>query len=288
MPGLRFLCEVGDPRLPAPTRLRSGLRSVEWTAQLLGMGEAWAGRRAQLLDSLADPHLPVPDGCRFWLRAEVELPADGSPVLTAHLSLHAGDVDDWRSRLHTALRMLPSGGSIWPALACLRGAGPCHELGIGEMPGDRWGLKVHFESDRWRPDVVSELLATCALSASLADLTPEIPGVIHAAKQGRRRAGIALRVDPMTGDVIELTTTVALPAPMIGRDVITDRVAAWLEQRGQDPAPLRATVAAVEPEWSGAAAMARMLGSVTLSAGRRGTSATVSVLPGPGVAASTD
>ncbi len=144
VPGLRFLCEVGDPRLPAPARLRSGLRSVEWTAQLLGMGEAWAGRRAQLLDSLADPHLPVPDGCRFWLRAEVELPADGSPVLTAHLSLHAGDVDDWRSRLHTALRMLPSGGSIWPALACLRGAGRCHELGIGEMPGDRWGTQGPF------------------------------------------------------------------------------------------------------------------------------------------------
>jgi len=74
---------------------------------------------------------------------------------------------------------------------------------------------------------------------------------------------------------------------MIGRDLITDRVAAWLEQRGQDPAPLRATVAAVQPEWSGAAAMATMLGSVTLAAGRRGTSATVTVLPGPAVAAST-
>jgi hypothetical protein len=280
-PAVRFTCEVGDPRLPPPARLRSGLNAVQRTAQLLGMGEAWAGRRAQLLGVLADPELPVPEGCRFWLWAGVDLPADGPAVLKAYLSLHAGDVDDWRSRLHQALRMLPPGGSVWPALACLRGAGWCHEVGIGELPGGHWGVKVYYELDRWRPDLLAELIATCDLSTTVPELTPDIPGVVRAAHRGRRRTGIALRVDPMTGDVTELTTTIAVPPPLVGNAVLTDRVAAWLEQRGQDAGPLRATVAAVEPDWVHADPLDRMLGLVTLSGGRRGSSATVYVRPHP-------
>lgn len=282
LPGLRLTTEVGDPRLPPAARVRSGLAAVGRTARLLGVERAWEGPAGGIVDSLVDPDLPVPDGCRFWLWAGVDLSATGPAVLKAYLSLHAGDVDGWPARLVEALAPLPTAGSATRAREILSGAGWCHEVGIGVGAAGRWGLKVYYELDRWRPDVVAALLRGCHLPGSLADVTADIPGVVRATHAGRRRAGIALRVDPTSGDVVELTTALAMPPALVSRRELAGRVVSWVAGRGQDPGPLQALLVAVEPGWVDAGPGLRQLGLVTLSTGRRGTSATVYVRPGPG------
>ncbi|HEX2705196.1 MAG TPA: hypothetical protein VHM65_05510, partial [Candidatus Lustribacter sp.] len=279
-PGVRFTTNVGDPVLAPHARVRSGLAAVGRTADLLGVAQGWALAQP-LVQLLTDPALPVPDGSRFWLWAGADLAVDRPPALKAYLSLHAGDIDGWPTRRVAALRAagIPERGTVWAALACLRTACWGHEIGVGMGPDGRWGIKVYDELDRWRPDVLAHLLAACRLRGRVGDLAPEIPGVLRATTTTRRRAGIAIRVDPESGDVTEVTTAAAFPTPLVAREVLTGRVLAWLQASSRPSDPLRALAAAVAPEWEGAPAGARMLALFTRTIGRRGASTTVYVRP---------
>lgn len=228
-PSVRFTCEVGDPTLIPPDRLRAGLGALRRTAARLGVTQSLDRARA-VLEILADPAQPVGEGCRFWLWAGVDLQPDGSgkpDVLKAYLSLHAGVVDDWRARLNRALADLPASGTVWPALDALDGAGWGHEVGIGLGPRGRWALKIYYELDRWRPDVLARVAAAAGLASDLGALAPDVPGVVRGTR-GRRRFGIAFRVDPATGNVVDLTTACAFPEALVGRDALNARVLRWL------------------------------------------------------------
>ncbi len=282
-PGVRFTAEVGDPRLPPAARLRSGLHAVSRAADLLGTACAWS-QAQEVVRVLADPSLPVPDGCRFWLWAGVDLGVGQAPVLKVYLSLHAGDVDGWPARRDEALRVagVPKGSPAWAVLDRMRAGGWGHELGIGLRPDGRWALKAYDELDRWCPDVVGEVLAAACIATPVAELAPEIPGVLRASTRRGRRAGIAVRIDPSTGRVPEVTTATALPVPLVGRAELAERVAGWLDSRGEASAPLRALVGAVAPSWRGAPAAARMLSLVTRTAraGMATSATTTYVRPG--------
>lgn len=228
-PSVRFTCEVGDPTLSPSDRLRAGLVAVRRTAARLGMAHSLDRARA-VLDTLADPTQPTGEGCRFWLWAGVDLQPDGSAkpdVLKVYLSLHAGVVDGWRARLNRALAEVPASGTVWPALDALDGAGWGHEVGIGLAPGGRWALKIYYELDRWRPDVLARVAAAAGLPSDLGGLVPDVPGVVTGTR-GRRRFGIAFRVDPTTGNVVDLTTACAFPEALVGQEVLNTRVLRWL------------------------------------------------------------
>lgn len=265
--GVRFTAEVGDPRLAPVGRLRSGLEAVSRTADLLGTAQAW-GQAQEAVRVLAAPGLRVPDGCRFWLWAGVDLGVGQSPVLKVYLSLHAGDVDGWPARREAALCAagVPEGSPAWAVLDRMRAGGWGHELGLGLGADGRWALKAYDELDRWRPDIVTQVLEVAGIPATVAELAPQIPGVMRASTRPRQRAGIAVRIDPATGAVPEVTTATAFPVPLVGRAELAERVARWLDSRGEPSAPLRALVDAVAPSWRGAPEAARMLSLVTRTA----------------------
>lgn len=279
--GLRFTCEVGEPVARPDRRLTSGLRALGRTADLVGSTEA-LGLARPALEVLADPDLPVPEGTRCWLWAGVDLKPTGHPMLKAYVSTQAGEVDGWPERVRRCLLAagVPEAAPVWPAMARLRGGGWCQELGFGLAPGGRWGLKVYYELAGWRPELVRDLLLMSGLPDRVDAVTPEIPGVLRASLARRQRAGIALRVDPATGRVDELTVAAAFPAPLVGRDVLTGRVTSYL-RAVQDPGPFVALVGAVEPSWLRAPASARMLSLFTRSLSRDRQITTIYVRPGP-------
>lgn len=279
-PALRFTAEVGDPRLPTAARLRCGLAAVGRTAGTLGLREGWDAADG-VVAVLADPDLPVPPSTRFRLWAGVDLPPVGPPTLKAYLSLHPGEVADWPGRRAAALGAagIPTTGAVRDVLDLMRRGGWGHEVGIGVGPHGRWALKLYDELDRWRPDLVAGILERAGLPGTVGDLAPEIPGVLRATTAGRRRSGIAVRVDPATGDVVDLTTAVAFPVPLVGRGALTTRVVDWLVSLGHPAEPLTALVAAVEPGWADAPPAQKQLSLVTRTVGRAGTSTTVYVRP---------
>ena len=280
--GLRLTTDVGDPRLPPAARLASGLAAVGRTAALLGVGSAWA-EASGAVGVLADGSLPVPAGCRFWLWAGVDLADDRGPVLKVYLSQHTGDVPGGSGRRDRALVAagVPAGSPVTEVLSRLDAGGWGHEVGVGLGTDGRWGLKVYSELDRWRPDVLAGVLAAAGLDTEVGELAPTIPGVLRASTEVRRRAGIALRVDRSTGEVTEVTTAAAFPAPLVGRRELLDRVLTWQASRGEPTDALERLTGALADGWRSAPPLARMLSLFTRTAarGRPGTTTTVYVRP---------
>lgn len=279
--GLRLACDVGDPRLPPHRRLASGREALDRTAALLGLTDGW-DRACRVLDALAPVRLPVPDGCRFWLWGGAALTPRAPAVLKAYAALHAAEVPGWAVREAAALRAagVPDSAPVHRALAVLRTAGWCHQIGVGVRQDGRWGLKVYYELPGWQPALVEQLLRVTGLPADVGSLTPEVPGVLSASMARHRRSGISLRVDPGTGAVREVTVTAAVPPPLVGRDELDRRVLAWLPSVGVDPGPLAALLTAVAPTWSHSGPTARRLSLFTRSLSADARSTTVYVRPG--------
>ena len=265
-PALRLTTEVGDPLLPPHGRVRSGLRAVTRAASLLGMAEAWRAVRPAV-DVLTDQELPVPDGNRFWLWAGLDVTTGGRAVLKAYLSLQAEDVPGWRDRERAFLAAcgVPAGAPAYAVLDRLAEDGWGHEVGVGLGTGGAWGIKVYYELGGYRAAVVRAVLDLCGLGG--AGLVPEVPGVLRASLAAKRRAGIALRIDPPTGRVTEVTVAAAFPAPMVGRAELAGRVAAWL---GPSGVPHDAALATLLPTWDDAPPQARLHSLFTRSRTRTG------------------
>jgi hypothetical protein len=121
----------------------------------------------------------------------------------------------------------------------LDAAGFPHEVGFGLGSGGRIAVKVYYELLGWRPQLVASLLELLGLVARAAEvperlelLRPEIPGVLGERLAAKSRAGIALRLDPETGDVRELASAAAFPPPLAGNAEIGRRVLAWTDRNG--------------------------------------------------------
>ena len=106
-------------------------------------------------------------------------------------------------------------------------AGFAHEVGFGLGPDGRIAAKAYWELDGWRPALVRDLLDGAGLPTDLEPLRPELPGVLRESLARRSRAGIALRLDPGTGAVRELTVATAFPPALVGDAEIARRVQAW-------------------------------------------------------------
>lgn len=275
-PAVRFTTEVGEPRLAPHRRLASGLAAVTRAAGVLGVCEAWQAA-GEVVEILADPRIDVPDGSRFWLWAGVDLHADGPSVLKAYLSLHTADAEGWKARETGALLAAgaPRDSAAFAVIDRLRRDGWCHEIGIGCAANGRWALKVYYELGGWRPELVRDVLSIAGLPTDLEPLTPEIPGVLRAGLAARRRAGIAFRVEPESGQVSDVTVAAAFPVPMAGRDEITRRTREWLLAQGSGTAGLDAAVGVLGPDWQLAPPQLRMLSLFTRTVSARTTSNTV-------------
>ncbi len=270
-PALRLTTEVGDPLLPPHGRVRSGLRAVARAATVLGMADTWRSVRPAV-DALTGQDLPVPDGNRFWLWAGLDVTPSGRATLKAYLSLLAEDVPGWRTRERSFLDAcgVPADAPARAVLDRLAEHGWGHEVGVGLVSGGAWGIKVYYEFGGYRPALVRDVLDRCGLgSAALSvPLAPEVPGVLRASLAAKRRSGIAVRIDPSTGRVTEVTVAAAFPTPLVGRAELASRVGAWL---GESGAPHEAALAALLPSWADAPPQARLHSLFTRSRSRSAT-----------------
>ncbi len=283
-PALRLTTEVGDPLLPPRRRLTSGLADMASTARSLGLRSAWR-QAAHPLMVLADPRLPVPAGNQFWLWAGLDLEPAGNPVLKAYVSLLAEDLDGWpaRERQFLLAAGIPDRSPVFRTLEMLAENGWCHEAGVG-VSRRGWGLKIYYELPGYRPDLVSRVLESAGLDPDPAALAPEVPGVVRASLAAKSRAGIALRVQPLTGLVTEVTVAAAFGPPLVGREVIARRVQTWLDSL---PAPgagdtHRTAVDMLLPGWATASPQARMHSLLTRSRSPGGDETKVYLRPAAG------
>ncbi len=85
----------------------------------------------------------------------------------------------------------------------------------------------------------------------------------------------------MTGEVTEVTTAAAFPAPLVGRSELLDRVLTWQASRGEPTDALERLTGALADGWRSAPPLARMLSLFTRTAtrGRPATTTTVYVRP---------
>ncbi len=271
--GLRYSVEVGDPLLPAAARARSAVEAIHRAARTLGYDAAW-DRVAAAVDLATDPALPVTDGCRFWVWSGLDQSVDPAgraqpPGLKIYLSLLQAEVGGARERMSAILAAagIPDRAEVRDVLDELDAVGFAHEAGFGLGPGGRIAVKVYYELSGWRAALVARLLSRAGLagtaeeaSAMLVALRPAIPDVLGETLAMKSRAGIAMRLDPETGAIREMTTAVAFPPPLPGNAEISRRVLRWIERSGWQ---------------SEYVALARLLlpaGEVAAAAARRGDS----------------
>jgi hypothetical protein len=242
---LRYSVEVGWPLLPARRRAESGVEAVRRTSAFLGYGAAWTRVEVAVEAALATS-APVPDRCRFWVWSGVDQEVGPSgvaepPKLKMYMSLLEAELGGGRARLDA---ILSAAGVLLPAssrasLARLDAVGFPHEIGFGLGPSGSIALKVYYELRGWRPELLEALLrdselapSSTAFDASLDALRPVVPQVLSESLAAKRRAGVALRLDPVTGAVREVTTAAAFPAPLVGNAEMSARVLRWIEAAG--------------------------------------------------------
>src|SRR5690606_17897733 len=97
-------------------------------------------------------------------------------------------------------------------------AGFPHELGFGLGPGGSIACKVYYELDGWHRSLVRRLLRAVGFDADPDVVCPEIPGILRESLAAKSRAGIAVRVEPETGVVRDLTVAAAFPAPLVAHE----------------------------------------------------------------------
>lgn len=286
-PALRYATEVGRPLLAPHARARSGVAAVARAAALLGYDRAWE-RVAPGVQRLVAAETPVPDGLRFWVWSGIDqavagddgLP--GKPELKIYLNLLHAELGGGRERLEDALQAasFPISASLRRALDMLDSAGFAQQFGFGLGPDGRVACKFYYELNGWRRVLVSRLLGLAGFADLSASLCPEIPGILRETLAAKSRAGISLRIDPLSGSVDELTTTAAFPMAMLPAEETCRRVGAWIDRQGGNAEPYYALAGLLLPDWEHANARLVLLHSLfTRTVGRDGAWATVYLRP---------
>jgi Squalene-hopene cyclase C-terminal domain len=241
-PQLRYTVEPGEVQAPPEQRAQSGLRVIARVARQLGYDEGWS-RVQSMLDGLTAPIAASAEWQRFTVWAGID-----------------HDWSDTDQNIRTVLKayvhLVPESTSYFPdvisqAGMCvsdsartvfdlLKGNGFAQEIGVGVAPGNKVGTKVYFELGGWHRLLVKKLLVALRFAGSEDDLCPAIPGLLKESLAQHTRAGLALRLDPHSGDVVALTAAIQLTQGMLPPRVIAERVNTWIEARNANAAPHRA------------------------------------------------
>jgi len=256
-PALRYATEVGVPWLAPHERARTGVAAVARAAELLGYQQAWQ-RVAAALEHVVHPQLPAPDGLRFWVWSGVDqlAPAgDGvqpPPGLKIYVNLLHHELGGARQRLEAALRAadIPLPDDLIVVLDALDAAGFLHEFGFGLGPSGKIACKVYYDLHGWRRGLARQVLERSGLPNNADAICPEIPGIIRASLAAKSRAGIALRIDPTSGRIRELTSATAFPPPLIPLAETHQRVAAWIDTQAWDGSAYHALTSQLLPAWA--------------------------------------
>lgn len=255
-PALRYALEVGNPHLAPYERARSGVMAIARTAEHLGYTDGW-WRVLPSVERLVSPAFPVSSRSRFWVWSGMDhVCADTSgqsvfPVLKIYLNLLNREVGKTRQRLEETLRAaaIPLSSALERGLDILDQAGFVHELGFGLLPGARIACKVYYELYGWRRNLVRKLLELFELPDGTAALNPAIPGILTESLAAKSRAGIALRIDPQDGSVLELTAAMGFPPPMLSPGETRRRVLAWITDQDWKATPYQNLSDLLLPAW---------------------------------------
>ncbi len=257
-PALRTAVEVGNPYLPPYRRARAGVDAVARTAAQLGYDASWQ-RIRPAVDVLVRPQLDDPAARRFWVWGGLDHAAlpSAPPALKIYLNLlHTVDggagAQTARQRLEQALAAaaLPLNTATRAALDALDAVGFLHEAGFG-FTRDKLACKVYYELHGWRPALVQQVLALAGLAQQPVDaLCTAIPGLLPVSLAAKQRAGIALRIHPVSGEITEVTTAMAYPPALLSPAETLRRTHAWLLTLGGSPLSYDAVAATLLPGWA--------------------------------------
>lgn len=231
---LRYTCEVSAPVLPAAQRVQSGLAALAVTATQIGCRAQWSQLRDVWREiGRSDRHIPA--GTRFWVWGGVTQPNVGPTTLKVYASTLHNVAGGGRVRLRRILAAadIPFRGQLQWLCEYLDDVGFPQEIGFGMRGDGKWGVKIYYEFHGWSPRLLANIVAALDFPpTAVAQLTPSIPGVLSEAFARHRRSGLSVRINPRTGDVLELTTTAAFPPHLVPLEVLQARVYAWLEEGG--------------------------------------------------------
>lgn len=255
-PALRYAVEVGSPFLPPHDRACSALQAIARTASYLGYDAAWS-RISPALAPLVAPNLTTADAQRFWVWGGVDQAVQNSeqpfaiPGLKIYLNLlHRSGRTRQRLEQALAAAAFPPSATRQRVLDRLDEIGFPHEMGFGLGPKGKCASKIYYELRGWRRGLISDLLADSGLPSAVDTLCPQIPGILLEPLAAKSRAGIALRIDPSTGQISELSTAMAFPTPFLPLAQTAQRVEAWIESQGWNGATYQALLNLLLPAWN--------------------------------------
>lgn len=257
-PALRTATEVGNPYLPPYARACSGVQAVARAAAHLGYAASW-GRIRPAVDVLVRPELADPTARRFWVWGGLDHAAlpSAPPALKIYLNLlHTVDggpgAHTARQRLEQALAaaQMPLSPAAHAVLDALDAVGFLHEAGFG-FTRDKLACKVYYELHGWRPALVQQVLTLAGLGQQPVDaLRPAIPGLLPETLAVKQRAGIALRIHPVSGEISEVTTAMAYPPALLSPAETLRRTRAWLLTLGGPTLSYDAVADVLLPGWA--------------------------------------
>ncbi len=237
---LRYTVEPGEVEAAPHRRAATSLDALGAAATELGYAAGWH-RLLPALERLVTPCEASRDWRRFVVWAGVDHESGGTragcrTTLKAYVHLFSGEGE---RELEAALGLarLPVSKLARDAFTLLGESGFAQEVGFGLAEKDAVGVKVYFELGGWQRALVGELLNRTGFSGGADALCPAIPGLLSESLARHTRSGVALRLDPITGDVAEITTAIQLIQGMLAPATIATRVAAWIESQDGSALP---------------------------------------------------
>lgn len=232
---LRYTCEIGNPILPTPEQVKTGLSTLEQAAAQLGCAAPWQ-RLSPVWKTLVSGAVRLSGQNRFRLWAGISQSARTRPVLKVYINPLLADSKDSQAGLQLILAAagIPYTGELQWLCNHLRTVGFPQEIGFGLQGDGQWGVKIYYEFFGWRPSLITQISTELGFPAALPQLTPTIPGVFSEALAKKRRSGLSFRIHPSQGRVLELTTTAAFPLQLIPAAATHERISMWLQAQQQN------------------------------------------------------
>ncbi len=232
---LRYTVDPGNAQLPLYRRAQSALLAVSDAVGLIGYNSAWK-RLSVAFRLLLDSFRFVDQYTRFLVWVGVD--HDGlTQRLILKLYFHLLPGVDFKSVLTAAgITIIPDVNRIFGLLS---ESGFAQEIGFGIGNDGCIGVKIYWELDGWRRQLVEQILYGADFPNSIEALCPEIPLLLRESLAAKSRAGIALRLDSESGTIASISTATEFIQGMLTPTVIADRIEQWITLNGWSASPYR-------------------------------------------------